>query len=112
MFTVIFVFLTSFTGCALLNPNVTEYCDEAMDCLDGNDEDLKACRAQIRHEQETSRIYKCSEDYDSYFDCLLDDSDCEEYEGTDYWTDEGKCDDDWEDYIECLDDESKVIDLD
>jgi len=112
MLTLALMFFTGLSGCDLLNPDVAAYCEEAMDCLDGNDEDLKSCKAQVRHEKERARIYDCSDDHDDWVECLFDDSDCEDYEGTDYWTDEDKCDDDWEDYIECLDDESKVIDLD
>ena len=97
------------SGCGTMFSGFNEYCEEQADCLDANEEDMKACVADIQNTRRISRIYGCEDDYKDYIECMQEEADCESQGEYDYWTDEGECNDDLEDYLDCLSDESNVI---
>ena len=97
------------SGCGTMFSGFNEYCEEQADCLDANEEDVKACVADIQNTRRISRIYGCEDDYKDYIECMQEEADCESQGEYDYWTDEGECNDDLEDYLDCLSDESNVI---
>ena len=97
------------SGCGFLSSGFTEYCEDYVDCMDGNDEDARACQVQIDSDRKVARAYDCESDYSDYMDCMKEDADCESSGGYDYWTDQGECADDYEDYIDCLEDESDIL---
>ena len=98
-----------FSGCGFFSPGFAEYCEDKIDCLDGNDEDERACQVEIDSDRKVARAYDCESDYTDYMDCLKEDADCETLGGVDIWTDGGECADDAEDYFDCLADESDII---
>jgi len=97
------------SGCGTLFSGFNAYCEEKADCMDGNEEDEKACVVDIQNTRRISRVYGCEDDYMDYMECMKEDADCESEGRYDYWTDEGECNDDLEDYLDCLSDESDVI---
>ena len=105
-----FVGLVAVVGCGTLFSGFKEYCVEAVDCIDGNEADEKACMVSIDNEKRLARVYGCKDDYKEYMECMKEDAKCEEYYGSDYWTAEGDCDDEYDDYVDCLSDESDFYD--
>jgi hypothetical protein len=90
---------------AACNP-YSDYCEQAVDCLDGNDLDIDACEASLGGYSDTASAYECSDDFDAYFECLNDRSSCKSTNGTDYWTDDGDCNDESDDLAHCMSDAS------
>jgi hypothetical protein len=78
-------------GCGTLFSGFKEYCEDLVDCIDGNDDDEQACLVDIDKE------------------CMKEDADCESYGRYEYWTAEGDCNDEVEDYVDCLADESDIL---
>ena len=97
------------SGCGFLFSGFTEYCEDYVDCMDGNDEDEQACQVQIDSDRKVARAYGCESDYADYMECMKEDADCESQGGFDYWTDGGNCTDEYEDYYDCLEDESDIL---
>jgi hypothetical protein len=93
-------------GCGTLFSGFKEYCADAVDCLDGNEDDEQACLVDIDNTRRIARVYGCEDDYMDYMECMKEDADCESYGRYDYWTAEGDCEDEQEDYLDCLSDES------
>jgi hypothetical protein len=88
------------------------YCEEFVDCLDGNDADEAACVQTWSSERRLAAAYECSEDYAEYSACLLEEAECETNtpNGEDYWTHAAdKCVDASDDYIQCLRKASDII---
>ncbi len=54
------------TSCANL---FSEYCKKRNDCLGGNDADRAACADQLRGEENYAAEYKCSDQFDAYYEC-------------------------------------------
>ena len=96
-------------GCGSFFSGFKEYCEERIDCLDANEEDEKACVADIQNARQIARIYDCEDDFMDYMECMKEDAKCESSGRYDYWTDEGDCNNDLEDYLDCLSDESDII---
>ena len=94
------------SGCGTLFSQFKEYCEERVDCLDGNSDDAEACILNIHNDRRVARVYGCEDDYMEYMTCMKEDADCESYGRYDYWTAEGDCEDDYEDYVDCMSDES------
>ena len=97
------------SGCGFLFPGFNEYCEDYVDCMDGNDEDVRACEVQIDADRKVARAYGCESDYTDYMDCMKDDADCQSQGNIDIWTDRGDCADEAEDYFDCLEDESDIL---
>ena len=96
-------------GCGTLFSGYKEYCEERVDCVDGNEEDEQACVVGIENDRRFARVYGCEDDFTDYMECMKEDADCESYGRYDYWTAEGDCQDEYEDYVDCLSDESDII---
>jgi hypothetical protein len=99
-------------GCGTLFSGFKEYCEDLVDCIDGNEEDEQACMVSIDNNRRIARVYGCEADYMDYMACMKEDADCESYGRYDYWSAEGDCQDDYEDYVDCLADESDLIEED
>jgi hypothetical protein len=93
-------------GCGTLFSGFKEYCEEAVDCADGNSDDEEACMLNIHNDRRVARVYGCEDDYMDYMECMKEDADCESSGRYDYWTADGDCADDYEDYVDCMSDES------
>ena len=102
------VLLVSLSGCGTLFSGFKEYCEDRSDCLDVNDEDEKACIADVQNTRRVAKIYDCEDDYMDYMECMKEDANCESQGRYDYWTDEGDCTNDLEDYLDCVSDESDL----
>ena len=89
--------LVAVVGCGTLFSGFKEYCQEAVDCLDGNNEDEKACMVHIDNEKRLARVYGCQDYHTDYLVCMKDNAGCEDYYGQDYWTDGGDCNDEYAD---------------
>jgi hypothetical protein len=74
------------------------YCADAMDCAGGNDNDIDACEVVLEHEEDVASINGCDEEWDDYFVCLEDKSDCD----GDQYGPEGSCNDEAEDLDRCI----------
>jgi hypothetical protein len=96
-------------GCGTLFSGFKEYCEDLVDCIDGNDDDEQACMVSIDNNRRIARVYGCEADYTDYMECMKEDADCESYGRYDYWSAEGDCEDDYEDYVDCLSDESDIL---
>jgi len=94
------------SGCGTLFSQFKEYCEDRVDCADGNSDDEDACMLNIHNDRRVARVYGCEDDYMDYMACMKEDADCESYGRYDYWTAEGACEDDFEDYVDCMSDES------
>lgn len=93
-------------GCGTMFSGFKEYCEERVDCMDGNSDDEEACMLNIHNDRRIARVYGCEDDYMEYMECMKEDADCESYGRYDYWTADGDCEDDYEDYVDCMSDES------
>jgi hypothetical protein len=87
----------------------SEYCEEYTDCVDGNDMDRKACLQTISNEKKLAKIYDCSDDFQDYMECMMDDATCDNVGRYDYWTDRGDCRDDASDLVECISEASDYL---
>jgi hypothetical protein len=74
------------------------YCDEVMNCMGGNDADLEACEINLDASEEVASIENCSEEFDAWFTCLEEESECRD----ENWTAEERCDDENEKLQGCL----------
>lgn len=54
------------TSCASL---FSDYCKKRNDCLGGNDADRAACADSLRGEENVAAEYKCSDQFDAYYEC-------------------------------------------
>jgi hypothetical protein len=93
-------------GCGTMFSGFKEYCEERVDCIDGNEDDEQACVVGIDNDRRMARVYGCEDDYMDFMECMKEDADCESSGRYDYWTAEGDCEDDYEDYVDCMSDES------
>jgi hypothetical protein len=80
----------------------TEYCEEYVDCLDGNEADERACVAEISSSASVAGAYGCREQYDDYMSCQRENAVCRTEYGYDYWTDRGDCKDEASDLSTCV----------
>ncbi len=96
-------------GCGNLFSGYGQYCEEYIDCLDGNLEDEKACVLEAQEAERVAKVYGCSDELNDYVDCMMEDARCESMGPVDYWTSDGDCDDDYADYLDCLADESDLL---
>jgi hypothetical protein len=86
--------LAASTGCS----GFSSFCADAMDCEGGNDADTEACEIELDAAEEKAAIENCTEEFDAYFTCVEENSDCED----DNWTSDDKCEDEAEDLGDCL----------
>jgi hypothetical protein len=93
-------------GCGTLFSGFKEYCEESVDCADGNSDDEQACMLNIHNNRRVARVYGCEDDYMDFMECMKEDAACESYGQYEYWTADGDCEDDYEDYVDCMSDES------
>jgi hypothetical protein len=87
------------SGCG---SSFTEYCEEYVDCVDGNEADERACVAEISSVASIADAYECKEQYDDYMSCMREEAVCRTEDGYDYWTDRGDCDDEESDLSRCV----------
>ena len=102
-----FLLISCLFGC---NPGFKEYCEEWADCVDGNDEDQRACVQWNVAEKKTARIYECTEEYLDFQECWKEEASCSGDGDDKYMSAEDDCDNEWEDYQKCLDKASDVGD--
>ena len=96
-------------GCGTLLSGYTQYCEEYIDCLDGNKEDERACVIDFNESERIAKVYGCKDDFNDYMGCMKEEADCESMGRTDYWTADDDCEDEYEDYLDCLSDESDLL---
>ena len=82
--------------------DVRKYCNEQMDCIDGNRKDVKGCIVSIQNSRRLARQYGCQSEYAEYVSCIKDEGEC----NGESW--DHDCFDELEDYWECLEDESDI----
>ena len=96
-FLVLLAAVLSASGC----DDFSAYCEEYVDCIDGNDADVEACEINTGAAADRASLYGCSDYFDSYQACLQEESKCE---GSDNFTTEGRCDDESNEYSSCMSD--------
>jgi len=74
------------------------YCEEAMDCMGGNEQDVDACVVELEGREEHAALWDCDEYFDALFECLELEADCD----NDYYTPDDSCEDEQEDYEACM----------
>jgi len=75
------------------------YCEERMDCEDGNEMDVDACVAEIEEAEEHASLWDCDEYFDLLFECMEAESDCDNDR---YGVDGDNCESEAEDYSSCM----------
>jgi hypothetical protein len=73
-------------------------CTEEMDCRGGNDADIDACVISYEQNEELSSLHNCTDLWDRYIDCRLQQVHC----SSKNWTDDGDCNNEWKDYSDCV----------
>ena len=73
------------SGCGV---SIGSYCEEARNCEGGNDLDEDACNISFDAESELADLKNCGAEFDAYFDCLAEQSRCNEDR---YRPDQGNC---------------------
>lgn len=76
------------------------YCEEQMDCRDGNDADIEACIIEMERQEEIAYIYGCEDDWDEVYLCLEERSRCE---GNTYLPRGNDCVGETTDLLQCID---------
>jgi hypothetical protein len=76
------------------------YCQDKMDCVNGNDADVDACVVQAESEQDRASLYGCSKWFNALRDCVETESDCD----NDVYTYKDYCQDEERDYGSCMSD--------
>jgi hypothetical protein len=70
-----FAMLVSAAGCG--SGKIGDYCDKKTSCRGGNDEDKAACQDDLKAQEAVADDYKCSDAWDNYMDCKLNNSSCQ-----------------------------------
>lgn len=63
-------------GYALGCSPYSNYCNEQVECLDGNDADIVACKEDLSGQAGYYLAYECEDHWQTYFECLENESDC------------------------------------
>lgn len=88
--------LVTATGCGR---SFDVYCEEQVDCLDGNTEDTDACIRREEAEEERASLFGCSEEYDEYQDCVEKEATCE---NDNFFVPANECEDEGRAYGNCV----------
>jgi hypothetical protein len=64
--------LTAAFGCA----DIHSYCKDKIDCEGGNDDDQKACIADMKGERSAADEYGCRDEFDRYVACYVEYGQC------------------------------------
>jgi hypothetical protein len=83
------------TGCG---GGYGSFCQDAMDCINGNDADVEACEATLASEEDLAELEGCSDEFDEYFTCVNDEARCR---GDDF-TPDSLCDREDERLDDCM----------
>lgn len=75
------------------------YCEEAMDCMGGNDADIEACEISYEAQEDVAGVYDCDAEWEEFFTCIEEDSDCD----NDVYVADLDCLDALEDVNDCVD---------
>jgi len=96
-------------GCAALtalfacNRSYSEYCEEMMDCQDGNDRDIAACEEAMSGTEDIVSILDCNEYWDAFMDCREEESSCRNDSYTTVDSDgDDRCEDEEDDFDACM----------
>lgn len=100
------ILFVTLIGCS---SSVGEYCEEYVDCLDGNETDEAACAQNMANERRLSQVYGCIEDYQEYSKCMLEEAECESMGGQDYWSPGEDCADETSDLLQCIEKASDIV---
>jgi len=76
------------------------FCEDEMNCRGGNDMDIDACILDMNEAEDIADLYGCTDDWDTYFECLQAEAQCDD----DNWTDDGDCAKEGERYNKCISD--------
>jgi len=58
--------------------SIGSYCDDRTECEGGADSDLEACEIVFTARSDRADLEGCTEQFDTYLDCLSDESTCNE----------------------------------
>jgi hypothetical protein len=83
----------------------TDYCEQAIDCSDGNELDVDACIATAEAESERASLYGCSEFFENYRTCLEEESKCE---AGNFYTPSNRCEKEQREFNSCMSDSLPV----
>ena len=95
------------TSCGFIFSEYGQYCEDYVDCIDGNEDDEKACQIQLDADKKEARVYGCDNDFEDYMECMKEDAECRSDGGYDYWSAGDECLDEADDYYDCIYDESE-----
>ncbi|MEM1034344.1 MAG: hypothetical protein AAGN82_28670 [Myxococcota bacterium] len=98
------VLLAGSVGC-LGGRNFGDFCEERVDCQDGNDADREACEVENGAEEERASLFGCAAEFDLFAACAEEESSCE----NDVYTFEDDCEDEARDYSNCMSDGAPAV---
>ncbi|MBI4705815.1 MAG: hypothetical protein HY744_32375 [Deltaproteobacteria bacterium] len=78
------------------------YCQDAEDCVGGNDADIDACVVDSNEQEDVASAYGCSEEFDALWECAEPDAHCDK----DKWIYSDKCESKYKSLTECEHDAS------
>jgi hypothetical protein len=87
-------------GAAGCGGGYSDYCTDAIDCSEGNDSDIDACEVTFEANEDIASIYDCSEEWDEYYTCLEERSECN---GDQFGPEGDDCADEYDDLRDCED---------
>lgn len=97
----------------------SEYCAGKIDCLDGNDTDLLACKEELSGKAGYYLAYDCGDRWEEYFACLDEESECTTTStGSELWSDCNEqgldcvCAEEETDLLECVENSSGYFEYD
>ena len=84
----------------------TQFCEDWVDCIDGNEKDTDACVVSQEALSERASLYGCSEFFELHQECLEAESKC--LNGNTF-TAENRCEDEAREYSNCINIDSPGI---
>src|SRR5689334_739339 len=75
------------------------YCQDQMDCLGGNEQDVEACEVSMEADEEIADVKGCADVFEEYFACHEEKDSCNDM---DQWTADTGCDKENEKLTRCL----------
>jgi len=77
----------------------SQYCQDQMDCRNGNDRDVEACEIDASKDEDVASLEGCDDQWAQLVDCRESDGRCT----TDHKWDETRCDAERDRWHECID---------
>lgn len=84
------------------------FCEERVDCEDGNEKDVEACIVSEEADLEVADLYGCTDEFELFAECREKDATCV---NDNYILENNDCDDERIEYQSCIGDDLPVSPL-